>query len=100
MANRPPKKSPPWTRLTGVGVEYAAAVVGFAFVGVWVDAHWDIKPWGVLTGVALGLTGATYNLIRTSLAELIPPPKKTDQKSPPSSDDRRPGEEKNGRDSD
>ncbi len=72
MANLPPNKPPPWTRLSGIGVEYAGAVVGFSLVGVWVDSHWQTKPWGVLIGVALGLVGATYNLIRTSLAEFEP----------------------------
>lgn len=59
---------PPWVRFTGVGVEFAAAVGGFAAVGYWLDLKYGCQPWGVLIGAALGLIGGTYNLIRESLA--------------------------------
>ncbi len=68
MANPPPLKPPPWTRHAGIGVNYAAAVAGFGLAGWWVDSRWDSAPWGVLVGAALGLTGATYNLVRESMA--------------------------------
>ena len=59
---------PTWVRYSGVGVEFAGAVVGFALVGYWIDQHYECRPWGVLIGAALGLIGGTYNLIRESLA--------------------------------
>ncbi len=68
MANLPPIKSQPWMRHAGIGVNYAAAVAGFGLIGWWVDSRWDTRPWGVLIGVALGLIGATYNLVRESMA--------------------------------
>ncbi len=55
-------------RHAGIGVNYAAAVAGFGLIGWWVDSRWDTRPWGVLIGVALGLIGATYNLVRESMA--------------------------------
>ena len=58
---------PPWLRLSGVGFEFAAALICFALVGLWVDRRWDCGPWGLVIGSCLGLIGGTYNLIRTSL---------------------------------
>lgn len=59
--------NPPWMRLTGIGVELAAAVIGFTLAGYWWDRHFHSSPWGLLIGIALGLIGGTYNLIRQSL---------------------------------
>jgi F0F1-type ATP synthase assembly protein I len=61
------KQTPNWTKLAGVGVELAAAVAGFTLAGYWWDRHFHTEPWGVLIGVALGLIGGMYNLIRQSL---------------------------------
>jgi len=61
------KNLPLWS-YAGIGIEYAAAVAGFALVGWWIDSRWDTSPWGVLIAAALGLIGATYNLVRQSLA--------------------------------
>jgi len=54
--------------LTGLGLEFAAAVAGFAAIGWWLDRKFDSHPAALLICVALGLTGGTYNLIRESLA--------------------------------
>jgi F0F1-type ATP synthase assembly protein I len=51
-----------------MGLEFAAAVAGFALVGYWIDRHYDTSPAGVLIGAVLGLIGGTYNLVRESLA--------------------------------
>jgi F0F1-type ATP synthase assembly protein I len=61
------KQSPSWTKLSGIGIELAAAVAGFTLVGYWWDRHFHTHPWGLLTGMALGLVGGMYNLIRQSL---------------------------------
>ncbi|MHC4063909.1 MAG: AtpZ/AtpI family protein [Planctomycetota bacterium] len=68
MARQPGKGRPQWIRHAGVGIEFAAAVAGFGLVGYWIDAHYATGPWGLLIGVALGLIGGTYNLIRESMA--------------------------------
>ncbi|MEE9297095.1 MAG: AtpZ/AtpI family protein [Phycisphaerae bacterium] len=49
-------------------MNYVAAVAGFGLAGWWIDSKWDTGPWGVLIGAALGLMGATYNLVRESMA--------------------------------
>ncbi|MHC4697842.1 MAG: AtpZ/AtpI family protein [Planctomycetota bacterium] len=62
------KYRPAWIRHSGIGIEFAAAVAGFGLVGYWIDRHYKTDPWGVVIGAALGLVGATYNLVRESLA--------------------------------
>jgi F0F1-type ATP synthase assembly protein I len=69
---------PPWLRYSAVGVEFAAAVGGFALIGYGVDRAYGSKPWGLLVGAGLGLLGGTYNLIRESLAAFKEPPCKND----------------------
>jgi F0F1-type ATP synthase assembly protein I len=68
MSRRPRDNRRTWLRFTGVGFEFVAAVAGFGLVGYWIDRRYDTDPWGVIIGVALGLIGGTYNLIRDSLA--------------------------------
>ena len=58
----------PWVRYSGVGVEFAAAVGGFALLGWWIDRHYVTAPWALVISAFLGLSGATYNLIRESLS--------------------------------
>ena len=65
MAEEPQQAS--WTKLSGIGIELAAAVAGFTLVGYWWDRHFHTQPWGLLIGIALGLVGGMYNLIRQSL---------------------------------
>ena len=62
------RKSPGWIRHAGIGVELAGAVGGFALIGYWIDGRYGTSPWGILGGVALGLVGGLYNLVRESLA--------------------------------
>lgn len=62
-----PQQRPSWMSLSGIGIELAAAVAGFTLAGYWFDRHFRTGPWGLLVGIALGLVGGTYNLIRQSL---------------------------------
>jgi F0F1-type ATP synthase assembly protein I len=57
-----------WARYSALGVELAAALVGFALLGYWIDRHYGVGPWGLVVGLCLGLVGGMYNLIRQSLA--------------------------------
>ena len=66
MAGKAPKGWP-WLRFSGIGVEFAAALLGFTLVGFWVDRHYGCGPWGVLIGVILGMIGGMYNLVRKAL---------------------------------
>jgi ATP synthase protein I len=62
------KRPASWLRFSGIGFEFAAAVAGLTLVGYWIDRHFGSEPWGLLVGLALGLVGGTYNLIRDSQA--------------------------------
>jgi F0F1-type ATP synthase assembly protein I len=56
-----------WTRLSGLGIELAAAVGGAVALGYWWDHHFGTSPWGIVGWGAVGLVGGMYNLIRQSL---------------------------------
>ena len=58
---------PSWVRHSGVGLELAGAVAGFALIGYWIDRRYATEPWGVVGGVVLGLVGGLYNLVKQSL---------------------------------
>ncbi len=59
---------PAWIRYSGVGLELAGATAGLALVGYWIDGKFGTSPWGILGGVAIGLVGGLYNLVKESLA--------------------------------
>ena len=61
------KRFPDWVRHSGVGLELAGAVAGFALVGYWIDLHYGTNPWGVVVGVILGIVGGLYNFVREAL---------------------------------
>jgi F0F1-type ATP synthase assembly protein I len=63
-------RSAGWIRYSGIGLELAGATAGFALIGYWIDGRFGTSPWGILVGVALGLTGGLYNLVRESLAAI------------------------------
>jgi len=74
-ASKPAKRGPPGiTRLAGMGVELAAAVVAFCLVGYWIDHHFENdRPWGLIVCALLGIVGGLYNLIRKALRESLRP---------------------------
>jgi len=63
----PDRRSDGWIRYSGIGIEFAGAIAGFALIGYWVDRRFGTSPWGLLGGVGLGLAGGLYNLVRESL---------------------------------
>ena len=62
------KKRSSSTRLSGLGVEFAAAVAGFALFGDWIGKFYGDPKLGILIGAVLGIVGGMYNLIRASIA--------------------------------
>jgi len=57
-----------WRKLSGIGVELAAAVAGFALLGYWWDRHFKTEPWGLVIAASLGIVGGLYNVVRKSIA--------------------------------
>lgn len=58
--------SRPPMALAGLGFELLAAIVGFAFVGYWIDRHYETAPWGLVIGAVLGIIGGLYNFIKAA----------------------------------
>ena len=56
-----------WMKLSGVGIELAAAVGGLTLLGWWWDRHFGTEPWGFWVGLTIGMVGGMYNLIRQGL---------------------------------
>lgn len=52
--------------LAGLGFELLAAIAGFAFVGYWIDRHYETAPWGLVIGAVLGIVGGLYNFIKAA----------------------------------
>jgi F0F1-type ATP synthase assembly protein I len=42
-------------------------VAGFALLGYWIDRHYGSQPWGLLTGLVLGIVGGLYNMVSEAL---------------------------------
>ena len=63
---RPASSQRPPMALAGLGFELLAAIVGFSFVGYWIDRHYETKPWGLIICALLGIIGGLYNFIRVA----------------------------------
>ena len=55
-------------RSYGLAVNFVAAVAGLTLAGWWLDGRFDTSPWCLLGGLAVGLIGGTYNLLREWIA--------------------------------
>lgn len=54
----------------GLGLQFAAAILAFAFLGQWLDRRWGTDPWLLLVGVFLGAGGGFYSIYRKLMADL------------------------------
>lgn len=54
-----PREVSPWA-LAGLGMQFAAALVGFGYLGQWLDSRFDTSPVFLLAGVFLGGGGTFY----------------------------------------
>ena len=61
------ERFPGWVRYSGVGLELAGATAGLAFLGYWIDGKYGTAPWGILSGVLIGIVGGLYNMVKESL---------------------------------
>lgn len=65
---KPAKGNTEWMKLSGLGIEFAAAIGGLTLAGYWWDRHFGTEPWGFWIGLAVGMVGGMYNLIRQGMA--------------------------------
>ena len=61
------QRRPNWVRHSSLGFELAAAILGFALLGYWIDRHFKSQPWGLLICLLLGIVGGLFNLIKAAL---------------------------------
>ena len=50
----------------GLGIQLAAGVIVFYYVGSWADGKFHTSPWLMLTGVFLGAVGGLIKFFRTA----------------------------------
>jgi len=48
----------------GIGLQFAAGIILFLFVGKWIDSKFGISPIGVILGVFIGAAASFYNVYR------------------------------------
>jgi F0F1-type ATP synthase assembly protein I len=48
--------------LMGVGLQFAASILLFFFVGRWLDGRLGTEPWLMIAGVFVGLTAGFWSL--------------------------------------
>ena len=67
-APTPPRRSPrPGTsgaEFAGAGLQFAATIVAFMFLGIWLDKTLGSSPWFVLLCVFLGAGAGFYSIYR------------------------------------
>lgn len=55
---------PQAAEVMGVGLQFAAAIVIFLFVGRWLDDRLGTAPWLLILGVMVGAGGGFYSMYR------------------------------------
>jgi F0F1-type ATP synthase assembly protein I len=70
--NDGPEEKKSWGAVYGpfltLGLQLAIAVVAFFFLGRWLDVWLGTAPWGMLGGLAVGVTGGMISFFRTAIA--------------------------------
>jgi F0F1-type ATP synthase assembly protein I len=51
-----------------IGMQLAFAVVGFFFLGRWLDNVFDTAPWLMILGLFLGTTGGFISFFRSAIS--------------------------------
>jgi F0F1-type ATP synthase assembly protein I len=62
LYDRPAKNQT--AEVAGVGLQFAAAIVLFLFLGRWLDGLFGTEPWLLLAGVLVGAVGGFYSMYR------------------------------------
>jgi F0F1-type ATP synthase assembly protein I len=70
-----------WLRYSHLGIQFCLTFGLFTGLGMWADSRLATEPWLVTAGALLGMTAATYVLVKETSEPKRPGP----PKSPPSS---------------
>ena len=49
----------------GIGLEFAASILVFIFLGRYLDGRWGTEPWLTLCGAVFGFGAGFYHLYKT-----------------------------------
>jgi ATP synthase protein I len=52
----------------GLGIQFAASIVVFLYLGQWLDRKLGTAPWLLLAGVFIGAGGSFYSMYRRLMA--------------------------------
>lgn len=52
----------------GAGLQFAAAIVAFTFLGIWLDRKLNTSPWLLIVCVFVGAAGGFYSIYRKLMA--------------------------------
>ena len=66
--SRRPDKGPSTGEYAGFGIQFAASIVVFLYLGQWLDRKLGTAPWLLLAGVFLGAGGSFYSMYRRLMA--------------------------------
>jgi len=64
-SKRPPSFVREAAPFLGLGVQLAAAVLVFYFLGSWADGKLNTAPWLMIVGVSVGVVGGLIQFFRT-----------------------------------
>lgn len=56
------------SQFAGVGIQFAASILLFLWLGQWVDKKLGTAPWGLIIGVFTGAGGAFFSMYRRLMA--------------------------------
>lgn len=65
----PPKGGLPAGDMMGVGLQFAASILLFLFVGMWLDGKLGTAPWLLIVGVFVGGSAGFYSMYRRLVIE-------------------------------
>ena len=63
----PPPRAPLYGPYLTIGIQLAATVVVFFFIGRWLDGQFGTDPWLMLAGRALGVGGGLTAFLKSAL---------------------------------
>ena len=69
-----------WGALAGIGLQVLVGTVLGLVVGTWLDRKFGWAPWGVLIGVAIGVSAGMYSLIKEGMRANRDPRDPTDRR--------------------
>jgi F0F1-type ATP synthase assembly protein I len=58
------RKPTSWLHYSHLGMQYCVTLLLVVLLGTWADERWGTGPWLTVAAAAVGMTAATYLLLR------------------------------------